>query len=104
MTERRSCRHQAPKPCAMSDCFFEFFRRAEGDFLARLDLNCFAGCGVAAHAGGALADLENAEAANTNALAFFQMLDDLADQTREDGLRLFFRQFVVFRKACSKML
>src|SRR6516162_3982444 len=88
--------------CA-SDRFFQFLGSAERDLLAGLDLNGLAGGGIAAHARGALAHLQDAEAADADTLAFFQMLDDLADETAEDGLRLLFRQLIVFRDARGEM-
>ena len=58
------------------DGFLEFLGGAEGNLLAGLDLDRLAGGGVAAHAGGALADLEDAEADDTDALALLQVLGD----------------------------
>jgi len=52
------------------DCFFEFLGGPEGDLLAGLDLDCFAGGGIAPHPGWTLADLQDAEAAEANAPAF----------------------------------
>src|SRR6187551_163494 len=54
---------------AGSNGLFEFLRGAERDLLARLDLDRFAGRGVAAHAGGALANLQDAEAADADPVA-----------------------------------
>jgi hypothetical protein len=45
-----------------SNGFFEFLGGAEGDLLAGLDFDRFAGGRVAAHAGGALAHLQNTQA------------------------------------------
>ena len=72
----------------VSDRFFQFLGSAERDLLAGFDLNGLAGSRVAAHARSALAHLQDAEAADADTLALFQMLDDLADETAEDGLRL----------------
>src|ERR1700675_2816493 len=88
----------------LSDRFLEFLGGAEGDLLAGLDLDGFAGGRVAAHARGALADLQDAEPADADALALFQMLDDIADQAAENGFSLLFRQFVILRKACRQVL
>src|SRR5437764_10478348 len=78
------------------DGFLEFLGRTEGDLLAGLDVDRLAGSGVAAHAGGALADLEDAEADNADALALLQVLGDLADHVVQDGLSLLLRQFLLF--------
>src|ERR1700722_482201 len=86
------------------DGFFQFLRGAEGDFLVCLDLNGLAGSRIAAHARGAFAHLQNAEAADADALALFQVLDDLSDHTAENGFCLLFRKFIVFRKARREML
>src|SRR3981189_1028697 len=81
---------------ARSDGFLEFLGRAEGDLLAGLDVDRFAGGGVAAHAGGALAHLEDAEADDADALALLQVLGDPADQVVENLLSLLLGQFLVF--------
>ena len=60
------------------DGFLEFLGRAEGDLLAGLDVDRFAGGGIAAHAGGALADLQDAETDDADALALLQVLGDHA--------------------------
>src|SRR5262245_2139977 len=87
-----------------SDRFFQLFRSAEGDLFARLDLNLLARRRIAADARCALADLKNAETADTDALAFLQMLDNIADEIPEHGLRLFLRHLVRFRECRGKML
>src|SRR6185312_243955 len=89
---------------APSDRFLELLGSPEGDFLRRLDLDRFAGCGVAAHARGALAHLQNAEAADADALALLQMLDDITDEIAEHGLCLLLRHFVLFIHRRSEML
>src|ERR1700683_4464199 len=86
------------------DGFLQFFGSAEGNLLARLDLNGGARGGITAHARGALADLQNAETADADALALFQVLDDVADQSTEDGFGLLLRNFVVFGERCRKVL
>src|SRR5690349_17103925 len=50
-----------------SDGFLEILGGAEGDFLARLDLDRLAGRRIASHAGRALAHLQDAEAGHANA-------------------------------------
>src|SRR5205085_5863333 len=79
-----------------SDGFLQLLRGAEGDLLARLDLDRLAGGGVAAHAGGALAHLQDAEAADADAIALLQMLHDDIDHAAEDRLGLFLGEFVPF--------
>jgi len=64
----------------------------------------FAGGGIAAHAGGALAHLEDAETDNADALALLQVLGDPADQIVQNGLGALLRQFVLFRQRCREML
>src|SRR6266446_2106838 len=86
------------------DGFLEFLGGAEGDLLAGLDLDRFAGGGVAAHAGGALADLKDAEADDADTLALLQVLGDPADQIVQNGLGALLRQFVLFRQRCREML
>src|SRR6266851_6174330 len=77
------------------DGFLEFLGRTEGDLLAGLDVDRFAGGGVAAHAGGTLADLEDAEADDADALALLQVLGDHGDHVAENGFRLLLRQFLI---------
>src|SRR5690348_15928773 len=56
------------------DRLFQLFRGAEGDLLARLDLDGFAGGRVAAHAGGALAHDEDAKTVEADTRALLQVL------------------------------
>src|SRR5216684_2200632 len=53
----------------LSDGFLQLLGCAEGNLLAGLDVDRFAGGGVAAHAGGALAHLQDAETDDTDALS-----------------------------------
>src|SRR6185369_13294232 len=87
-----------------SDGFLEFLGGAESNFLARLDLDRFAGGRVAARAGGALADLEDAEADDADALALLQVPGDLADQIGQDRLGGLLRQFMVIRQSRREVL
>jgi hypothetical protein len=57
-------------PSRWLDGFFQVLRRAEGDLLAGLDLDGLASRRVAAHAGGTLADLQDTQAGDADALAF----------------------------------
>src|SRR5262249_1106358 len=82
-------------PCRWSDRFLQLLGGAEGDLLAGLDLDRLAGCGVAAHAGGALAHLEDAEPPDADALAFLQVLGDPRDDVGQDALRLFLGQLLL---------
>src|SRR5580693_3685497 len=88
----------------LSNRFLELLGGAEGDLLAGLDLDGFAGGRIAAHARGALADLQDAEPADADALALLEVLDDIADQAAKDGFSLLFRQFVILRKARRQVL
>src|SRR3954451_1841357 len=86
------------------DGFLEFLGRAEGDFLAGLDLDRFAGGGIAAHAGGALADLKDAEADDADAFALLEVLGDLADHVGQDGFGALLGQFMLVRESRRQML
>src|SRR6202171_209437 len=79
---------QGWKSASLSDGFLELLGRAEGDLLAGLDVDRFAGGRVAAHAGGALAYLQDAEADDADAVALLQMLSHPADHGVQDGLSL----------------
>src|ERR1700686_3552614 len=68
---------------AASDRHLEFLGSAEGDLAAGLDLDRLAGRGIAAHAGGALAHLQDAEPGDLDPLAFLEVLGDQADQVFE---------------------
>src|SRR6478672_3701585 len=69
----------------LSDGFLELLGCTEGDLLAGLDVDRFAGGGVAAHAGGALAHLKDAEAHHADAIALLQMLGDAVHQIGQNG-------------------
>src|SRR5579864_7350129 len=100
-----ACRYSARRIRSFKlDRLFQFLGGAEGDLLARLDLDRLAGGRVTAHARGALADLKDAEPADADALALLQMLDDIADEIAEHGFRLLLRHLVGFRERGRKML
>ncbi len=73
-------------------------------FLLALIWIGFAGGGVAAHAGGALADLEDAEPHDTDALALLQVFCDLADHVGQDRLGGLLRQVMFLGQRCCQML
>src|ERR1700722_3221704 len=68
----------------------------ERDFLACLDLDCFSGCRISAHASGSLSNLQNAKAHNADSVAFFEMLCNRDDEIAEDGFTCSFRQLMLF--------
>ena len=84
--------------------FLQLLGGAEGDLLARLDLDRFAGGGVAAHAGGALAHLKDAEADDADALALLEVLGDLGDEVGQNRFRGLLRQLVFFGQSRGKVL
>src|SRR5262249_17595675 len=91
-------------PGLASNCFLEFFGRAEGDLLAGLDLDRFAGCGIASHTRRALAHHQDAEAAYPAPVGVFEMRGHQVQQFAEQRLGMFFRHFMGFREICGEML
>src|SRR5687767_6071611 len=89
---------------ARSDRFLQFLRGAEGNLLRRLDLDLLAGRGIAADACGALADLQDAEAADADAVALLQMLGDLAHEIAQDRLALLLGQLMLLGQLSREML
>src|SRR3954451_3719937 len=87
-----------------SDGFLELLEGAERDLLGSLDLDRFAGRGVAAHAGGALANLQDAEAADADAVTLLQVLGDDLDHVDDDRLGRTLRQFVRFGEHSGDLL
>src|SRR5262245_20671291 len=81
----------------------EVLGRPEGDFLARLDLDLLAGGGVAAHARGALAHLQDAETDDADAVALLDVLDDQVDRVAQETLGGLLRQFVILGELRSQM-
>ena len=63
-----------PNQSDRSDGFFEFLGGAEGDLLAGLDFDRLAGGRIPAHAGGALAHLQNTQADQADAIPFLEVL------------------------------
>src|SRR6516162_3781514 len=82
--EWRDCQREASR----SDGFLELLGSAEGDLLGGLDVDRFAGRGVAAHARRTLAYLQDAEPDDADTLALLQVLGDPADHVVENGLGL----------------
>ena len=86
------------------DSFLELLGGAEGNLLARLDLDRLAGRGIAAHARGALADHEDAEPVEADAVALLEVLGEEADQIAEKGLGLLLRHFMVAGQSGGELL
>src|SRR5882724_6900121 len=86
------------------DGFLEFLGGAERHLLAGLDLDRLAGGRVAAHAGGALADLEDAEADQADAVALLEVLDDQADDVVEDAFGILLRHFAAVGQLGGEVL
>src|SRR3954468_8996210 len=87
-----------------SDRFLELLGSAEGDLLARLDLDRLTRGRVAAHARGALADLQNAETDEANADALLEVLCDEIDEVAEKGFRLLLRHLMVLGQRGGEVL
>src|SRR6202521_2357849 len=103
------CLNRCPgSPCPPEktglDRFLEFLGGAEGDLLARLDLDRLAGGRIAPHASGALADLKDAETADAEAVAFLQVLRHQADEVAENRFGLLFCHFMGPGKGGGDML
>src|ERR1700691_1503094 len=104
------CLHRCPGSACRApprkglDCFLECLGGAERDLLARLDLDRLAGGRVAAHAGGALADLKDAEAADTDAVTFLEVLHHQADEVTEIGFGLLLCDFMGAGQGGGEML
>ena len=84
------------------DRHLQILRRPKGDFLACLDFDRLASCGIAAHAGCALSDLEDAKARDADSFAFLEMLCDYSDQVAEDGFTSPLRQMIFLGQGRSK--
>src|SRR5258705_2171923 len=85
---KSSLAKSSPGKGVLSDGFLELLGGAEGNLLAGLDVDRLAGGGVAAHAGSALAHLQDAKTDDANALALLQMLGDPSDHVVENRLSL----------------
>jgi len=62
-----------------SDRFLEILGSAERDLLTGLDLDCLAGRRVASHAGGAMPDLQDAQAHQAQAVALFAIRPTMSE-------------------------
>src|ERR1051325_6936353 len=103
MTDSLSVR-QAGSLERRSDGFVEFLRGAERHLLARLDLDRLAGRGVAAHARSALANLQDAEPADADAVALLEILHNELDHVAEDRFGLLLRELVSLGNVGREML
>jgi hypothetical protein len=81
-----------------SNRFLEVLGRAECDLLASLDLDGLAGRRVASHAGGAMPDLQDAQAHQAQAVALLEVLGDETNHIGEQGFGLLLRHFVTLRQ------
>src|SRR5258708_5861450 len=86
------------------DGFLQFLRGAERDLLAGLDLDRLAGRRVTAHARGALAHLQDTEAADADAVALLEVLDDEVDHVVEDQLSGLLGELMLFGKVRRDVL
>src|ERR1700749_991268 len=86
------------------DGFLQFLSGAEGDLLARLDLDRFAGRGIAAHARGALAHLQDAGTVETDALALLQVLGHHRDEIVDDRATLLVGEALLVGELVGELL
>jgi len=89
---------------ALLDGHFQILGRAERDFLARFDLDRFAGRGIAPHASRPLPDLQNAETHDADSLTLLEMLCDQADEVAEKGFARPLRQLMFLGQGGREML
>src|SRR6267154_5816893 len=88
----------------LSDGFLQLLGCAEGNLLAGLDVDRFTGGRVAAHAGSALAHLQDAETDDADALTLLEVFGDAADQIVQNGFRLLLGQFLLIGDCRCEML
>src|SRR5215475_15142912 len=88
----------------LSDSFLQLLGGPKSNLLRCLDLDWFTGGRVAAHAGSALAHLQNSETDDANPLALLQMLGDACDHVVQDALGLFLGKLLMFRDCGCQML
>lgn len=89
---------------ALLDGHFQILGRPERDFLACLDLDRFAGGGIAPHASRPLPDLQDAETHDADSLALLEMLGDQADEVAEQGFAGPLRQLMFLGQGGREML
>src|SRR5690606_6398127 len=92
-----------PRRTETLDLLFEILGCAEGHLLARLDLDRLARRRVAAHARRTLANLQDAETANANAITLLEVLRDHRHHVLEHGVGLLLRKIMRFRKSRTEM-
>jgi hypothetical protein len=85
------------------DRFLQFLGGAERDLLGRLDLDRFAGGGIAAHARTALAHHQDAQSVETDAGALFQVLGDQTDNIFQNGVGALLGEFVLFGQLAGEL-
>src|SRR5436305_11611267 len=78
------------------DCFLHFLGGPEGKLLRGLDLDLLAGRRIAAHAGGALAHLEDAETGDANFAALLEVLHGEVDEGAEQLVDALLRHLIFF--------
>ena len=81
----------------------EILSGAERHFLARLDLNRFAGGGVASHAGGALTHLKGSEPGNADPRALLKVLGNQRNCTGQHLVRLLLRKPMRFADSAREL-
>src|SRR5579871_2837135 len=89
---------------ASSDRFLQLLGGAESNLLACLDVDRFAGGGVAAHAGGTFANLQDAEADDADTLTLLQVLGDAHDHVVQNAFGLLLGQLLLFGDGRREML
>src|SRR6202035_31015 len=99
-----SSRRRGGECCTALNRHFQILGRAESDFFACLDLDCFAGCRIAPHTCRSLPDLQDAETRNTDTFALLEMLRNQANELAEQGFTCLFRQLMLLGQDRGKML
>jgi hypothetical protein len=82
----------------------QFFGRTKCDFLARFDLDRFAGRRIPAYSSWPFPDLQNAKTSNPYSFALLEMLGDETDKLFEQGFSLPFRQLMLLGQTGREML
>src|SRR5262249_21361609 len=100
---RRSGSFLFPSEKKRSDRLLQLLGGAERDLLARLDLDRLTGRGIAAHASGAAAHLQDTKAVQANAHALLQLLGDHACQIFEHFVGGLLRELVLVGERCREL-